>query len=169
MITGNGPQCIAGLDCVRFSSLGRRLRCHCRGILWEFRGGRKFAGQTKKMGQRGLNRFLSLSSSFYVGRFIRPVHRDESIGNHYMLTRIIDSLLGRSNDATKALRLGHLSLTTRGRPPPTRVASWVVDRCPPTPLSVCLGVISVLVLCFSRALLGKITTVKYRGIFRGNW
>ena len=135
---GNGRQCIAGLDCVRFSSLGRRPRCHCRGILWEFREGRKFARQTEKMVQRGLNRFLSASSAFYVGCFIHPVHRDNSIGNHYMRTRIIDSLLGRSNDATKALRLGHPSLTTRGRPPPTRVANWVVDRCPPPP--VCLFV-----------------------------
>ena len=103
----------------------------------------------EKMVQRGLNRFLSVSSAFYVGCFIRPVHRDNRIGNHYMRTRIIDSLLGRSNDATKVLRLGHPSLTTRGRPPPTRVANWVVDRCPPPPpLSVCLCVISVLVLCF---------------------
>ena len=136
MITGNGPQCIAGLDCVRFSSLGRRPRCHCRGILWEFREGRKFAGQTKKMVQRGLNRFLSGSSAFYVGCF----------GNHYMRTRIIDSLLGRSNDATKALRLGHPSLTTRGRPPPTGIANWVVDRCPPPP-PVCLFVCDFCTCC----------------------
>ena len=34
-----------------------------------------------------------------------------------------------------------------------------------TPLSKLPAIISVI----SRALLGEITTVKYRGIFRGNW